>query len=141
MSNVCVCSGAVTQVEFAPDGETLFSGSTDGTTRCWDVERGEAKEGEEAARVLQGGKFAFAKGSSYGQALSTEQKVGEFLVTAEGDMLRIFKSAVKDKDSAPVAFFRAPGTISTIDTSGAHIAAGCENGEVLALRAAVLLTA
>jgi hypothetical protein len=31
------------------------------------------------------------------------------------------------KDSAPVAFFRAPGTISTIDTSGAHIAVGCES--------------
>ena len=129
----------MTQVEFAPDGKTLFSGSTDGTTRCWGVERGEAKEGEEAARVLQGGKFAFAKGSS------REQKVGEFLVTAEGDMLRIFKSeaGVKDKvdkDTAPVAFFRAPGTISTIDTSGAHIAVGCENGEVLALRAAVLLS-
>ena len=46
-------------MEFAPDGKTLFSGSRDGTTRCWDVERGEAKEGEEAARVLQGGKFAF----------------------------------------------------------------------------------
>jgi WD40 repeat protein len=135
MSNVCVCSGAVTQVEFAPDGETLFSGSTDGTTRCWDVHSGKAKEDEDAARVLAGGKFAFAKGSS------REQKVGEFLVTAEGDMLRIFKSAVKDKDSAPVAFFRAPGTISTIDTSGAHIAVGCANGEVLALRAAVLLTA
>jgi WD40 repeat protein len=124
----------VTQVEFAPDGKTLFSGSDDGTTRCWDVHSGKAKEDEDAARVLAGGKFAFAKGSS------REQKVGEFLVTAEGDMLRIFKSAVKDKDTAPVAFFRAPGTISTIDTSGAHIAVGCENGEVLALRAAVLLT-
>ena len=125
----------MTQVEFAPDGKTLFSGSTDGTTRCWDVHSGKAKEDEDAARVLAGGKFAFAKGSS------REQKVGEFLVTAEGDMLRIFKSAVKDKDTAPVAFFRAPGTISTIDTSGAHIAVGCANGEVLALRAAVLLTA
>ena len=124
----------MTQVEFAPDGETLFSGSTDGTTRCWDVHSGKAKEDEDAARVLAGGKFAFAKGSS------CEQKVGEFLVTAEDDMLRIFKSAVKDKDTAPVAFFRAPGTISTIDTSGAHIAVGCENGEVLALRAAVLLS-
>ena len=38
-----------------------------------------------------GGKFAFAKGSSH------EQKVGEFLVTAEDDMLCIFKSVVKDK--------------------------------------------
>ena len=124
----------MTQVEFAPDGETLFSGSYDGTTRCWDVHSGKAKEDEDAARVLAGGKFAFAKGSS------REQKVGEFLVTAEGDMLRIFKSAVKDKDTAPVAFFRAPGTISTIDTSGANIAVGCQNGEVLQLRAAVLLT-
>ena len=124
----------MTQVEFAPDGKTLFSGSTDGTTRCWDVHSGKAKEDEDAARVLAGGKFAFAKGNS------REQKVGEFLVTAEDDMLRIFKSAVKDKDTAPVAFFRAPGTISTIDTSGAHIAVGCENGEVLALRAAVLLS-
>ena len=60
-------------------------------------------------------------------------------------MLRIFKSEagvkdIVDKDTAPLAFFRAPGTISTIDTSGAHIAVGCHNGEVLALRAAVLLT-
>ena len=121
-------------MEFAPDGKTLFSGSDDGTTRCWDVHSGKAKEDEDAARVLAGGKFAFAKGSS------REQKVGEFLVTAEDDMLRIFKSAVKDKDTAPVAFFRAPGTISTIDTSGANIAVGCQNGEVLQLRAAVLLT-
>ena len=135
----------MTQVEFAPDGETLVSGSSDdGTMRCWGVHSGKAKEDEDAARVLQGGKFAFAKGSS------REQKVGEFLVTAEGDMLRIFKSVVKDKadkedkdttSCAPLAFFRAPGTISSIDTSGAHIAVGCANGEVLQLRAAVLLTA
>jgi hypothetical protein len=41
---------------------------------------------------------------------------------------------------APVAFFRAPAPIGTVDTSGAHIAVGCQNGEVLQLRAAVLLT-
>jgi hypothetical protein len=45
-----------------------------------------------------------------------------------------------DKDTAPVAFFRAPAPIQTVDTSGAHIAVGCQNGEVLQLRAAVLLT-
>jgi hypothetical protein len=41
---------------------------------------------------------------------------------------------------APVAFFRAPAPIQTVDTSGTHIAVGCQNGEVLQLRAAVLLT-
>ena len=59
--------------------------------------------------------------------------------------MRIFKSkgGVKDKadkDTVPVAFFRAPAPISTVDTSGEHIAVGCENDEVLQVRAAVLLT-
>ncbi len=129
-------SGPVTQVEFAHDGATLVSGGG-GTTRYWDVQSGAA--GEEAKRVLEGNVFAFSKGSS------REHKVGNFLITAKGDILRIFKSegGVKgkaDKDTAPVAFFRAPAPISTVDTSAEHIAVGCENGEVLQLRAAVLLT-
>ena len=58
-----------------------------------------------------------------------------FRITSEGDILRIFRSedGVKDKadeDTEPVAFFRAPAPISTVDTSGEHIAVGCENGEV-----------
>ena len=133
----------MTQVEFAPDGEMLVSGGEDDTTCIWDMQSGEAKEAkqDEAAAVVAGGKFAFAKGNS------REQKVGEFLVTAQGDMLRIFKSGggVKDKadqGTAPVvAFFRAPGSISTVDTSGDQIAVGCENGQVLQLRSAVLLMA
>ena len=124
------------QVEFAHDGTTIVSGGEDGT-RYWDVQSGEA--GEEAKRVLEGSSFTFSKGSS------REQKVGKFLITAEGDILRIFKSEggvtdKADKDRAPVAFFRAPAPICTVDTSGAHIAVGCQNGEVLRLRAAVLLT-
>ncbi len=120
----------MTQVEFAHDGATLVS-SGGGTTRYWDVQSGEAKW------VLEGSVFAFSKGSS------REQKVGKFLITTEGDILRIFKSegGVKDKadkDTAPVAFFRAPAPISTVDTSGAHITVGCQNGEVLQLWAAVL---
>ena len=121
-------------MEFAHDGATLVSGGEDGT-RYWDVQNGEAKS------VLEGSKFAFSKGSS------REQKVGKFLITAEGDILRIFaifKSDAgvtdkADKDTVPVAFFRAPAPIVTVDTSGAHIAVGCQNGEVLQLRAAVLL--
>ena len=132
----------MTQVEFPHDGATLVSGGG-GTTRFWDVQSGQAKEGEageEGKGVLQGSVFKFSKGSS------CEQKVGKFLITAEGDVLRIFerKAGVQDeadKDTAPVvAFFRAPAPISTVDTSGEHIAVGCENGEVLQLRAAVLLT-
>ena len=125
-------SGPVTQVEFAHDGATLVSGGTDGT-RYWDVQRGEVKS------VLEGSMFAFSKASS------REQKVGKVLITAKGDILSIFKSEgeVKDKtdkDTVPVAFFRAPSPIVTVDTSGTHIAVGCQNGEVLQLRAAVLLT-
>ena len=137
---MCV-SGAVTQVEFAHDGATLVSGGG-GTTRYWDVQSGEAKEGEageEAKRGLEGRMFAFSKGSS------GEQKVGKFLITTDGDILRIFKSegGVKDKadkDTTPVTFFRAPAPISTVDTSGQHIAVGSQNGEVLQQLAAVLLT-
>ena len=122
-------SGPVTQVEFAHDGATLVSGGTDGT-RYWDVQSGEAKR-------LEDSMFAFSKASS------REQKVGKFLITAEGDILHIFKSDdgvtdKTDKDTVPVAFFRAPSPIVTVDTSGAHIAVGCQNGEVLQLRAAVL---
>jgi hypothetical protein len=107
------------------------------TTRYWDVQSGEA--GEEAKSVLEGNAFTFETGGS------REQKVGKFLITAEGDILRIFKSegGVKDKadkDTLPVAFFRAPATISIVDTSGEHIAMGCQNDEVLQLQAAVLLT-
>ena len=124
-------SGFVYQVEFAHDGATLVSGGEDGT-RYWDVQSWEAKS------VLEGNNFALSKASS------REQKVGKFLITAEGDILRIFKSEggvtdKADKDTVLVAFFRAPAPIQTVDTSGAHIAVGCQNGEVLQLRAAVLL--
>ena len=129
------------QVEFTHDGATLVSGGG-GTIRFWNVQSGEPQEGqagEEAKRVFEGSRFTFSKGSS------REQKVDKFLITVEGDILRIFKSegGVTDKaekDRAPVAFFRAPAPISTVDTSGEHIAVACQNGEVLHLRAAVLLT-
>ena len=99
-------------MEFVHDGATLVSGvpGTDGT-RYWDVQSGEAKS------VVEGSKFAFSKASS------REQKVGKFLITAEGDILRIFKSEggvkdMADKDTAPVAFFRAPAPISTVEPPG-----------------------
>ena len=133
----------MTQVGFAHDGATLLllSGSKDGTTRYWDVERWEAKAGEEVAMVLEGSKFVLSKENSFTYPL--EQKVGKHLITATDDILLISKSEGNTKEKnkeAPVAFFRAPGKISAVDTCGAHIAVRCENGEVLQLRAAVLLT-
>ncbi len=128
----------MTQVEFTHDGATLIP-EGGGTTCYWDVQSGEA--GEEGKSALEGNVFTFSKESC------REQKVGKFLITVEGDILRIFKSkgGVKHKakkNTAPVAFFRTPAPISTVDnTSGKHIAVGCQNGEVLQLRAAVLLTA
>ena len=105
------------------------------------MQSGESKEGEEFTWRLAGGRFAFSKGNC------SEQQVGSYTVTSESDILRIFKSEgnaenrdTEDKDKAPIAFFRAPATISTVNTSGAHIVVGCQNGEVLQLRAAVLLT-
>ena len=74
----------MTQVEFAHDGATLVSGNDGGTTRYWDVQSGESWE--EVKSVLEGSMFTFSKRSS------REQKVGKFLITAEGDILRIFKS-------------------------------------------------
>jgi len=122
----------VTQVEFAHGGATLVSDDMDGT-RYWDVKSGEAKS------ILEGSKFAFSKASS------REQKVGKFLITDGGDILSIFKSEggvtdKTDKDTVSVAFFRASSRIETVDTSRAHIAVGSQNGEVLQMRAAVLLT-
>jgi hypothetical protein len=84
------------------------------------VQSGEPKAGDEAARVLVGGKFAFTKGSSH------QQTVGKFLITARAEddiiVLRIFEVEVKDKadnlffeDSTTVPFFRTPVSISTVD--------------------------
>jgi hypothetical protein len=115
------------QVEFAHDGATLVS-EGGGTTRYWDVQSGEAKceAGEEAnlaKSVLEGRKFEFSKGSS------REQKVGKFLITAEGDILRIFKSKggvtdKADKDKVPVAFFRTPAPIFTVLPGGVQVLPG-----------------
>ena len=39
------------------------------------------------------------------------------------------------EDQSVVAFFRAPHVMSTIGTTGERIGVGCNNGEVLQLRA------
>ena len=107
---------SVKKLEYA-DAETLVSCSEDGTMRVWSVATGAQKE------ELDEGSFAFSKDSS------SEQKVGKYSITFKNDLLRI------SEGQSVVAFFRAPHTISAIRSAGERIVVGCNNGEVLQLRA------
>ena len=128
----CLCSDAVTSVEFVDD-HTLVSADGDGKTRVWNI-----ATGEEKTEALAGSKFALSKQGN------RKQQVGRFLCTAYFDLLLIYLLQVEDdaKGGArrPVAFFRAPSPIQALDCQGAEIALGCQSGAVLLLRAAVLLT-
>ena len=118
-----LCSGEVTQVEFR-DGATLVSASEDGSIKVWDVSTGASKD--EAA----GDQLAFS---------GTEQRVGRFLVKAEGELVAVHDEADDSWETKPaVAFFRAPSPVSAIDCAGENIAVGCKSGAVLHLRAAWL---
>ena len=106
------------------DGATLVSASEDGSIKVWDVSTGASKH--EAA----GDQFAFSK------AAGTEQRVGRFLVKAEGLLVLVHDGADDSGETKPaVAFFRAPSPVSAIDCAGENIAVGCKSGAVLHLRA------
>ena len=138
-----LCSAPVTSVEFADDN-TLVSADRS-ATKVWNI-----ATGEEKTEALAGSKFALSKQGKD----KHKQQVGRFVCTAEGDLLLIHlladveeggdkaaKAAKAAKTTrAPVAFFRAPSPIEALDCQGAEIALGCNNGAVLLLRAAVLLT-
>ena len=135
----CLCSNAVTSVEFADD-HTLVSADGGGKTRVWNI-----ATGEEKTEALAGSKFALSK-----QGKDNRKQVGRFVCAAEGDLLLIHMLQAEDDEDdeddekggarRPVAFFRAPSPIQALDCQGAEIALGCQSGEVLLLRAAVLLT-
>ena len=128
----------VTQLEFR-DATTLVSASDDGTTRFWDMESG-AEKGQDAqgthGEALAGERFAFTKTNS------KEQVVGGFVVTAQGDLVRVYEVdegvADKDEKKTTVAFFAAPSDIQSLACAGDKIAVGLQNGGVLHLRAAFL---
>ena len=137
----CLCSAAVTSVEFVDD-HTLVSADEDGKTKVWNI-----ATGEEKTEALAGSKFALSKQGKDNR----KQQVGRFVCAAEGDLLLIHlladveeggdKAAKAAKAArAPVAFFRAPSPIQALDCQGAEIALGCQSGAVLLLRAAALLT-
>jgi hypothetical protein len=96
----------------------MISSSDDGTTRVWSVATGALQE-----QLLRGEKFVFPKGTW------REQKVGKYIFSFKGDFLLI------SEGQEVKAFFRAPHTISVVQSAGNRIAAGCQNGEVLHMRA------
>ncbi len=94
--------------------------------RVWSVTTGAQKE------ELDGGSFAFSKDilSQHDQrGYTTEQQVGKYSIAFKGDLLLI------SEGQSVVAFFRAPHAISAIRSAGERIGVGCNNGEVLQLRA------
>ena len=113
----------------------MVSADGGGKTRVWNI-----ATGEEKTEALAGSKFALSKGKGDRK----KQQVGRFVCTAEGDLLLIrlleAEDDAKGRARRPVAFFRAPSPIEALDCQGAEIALGCNNGAVLLLRAAVLLT-
>ena len=95
----------------------MVSSSEDGTMRVWSVVTGAQKE------ELDGGSFAFSKDSS------SKQTVDKYSITFKDDLLLI------SEGQSVVVFFRAPHDISAITSAGESIGVGCNNGEVLQLRA------
>ena len=133
-------SGPVTAVKFAPN--TLAS-SADGSTKFWDL-----ATGQETAEAVPAG-FTFPK-----QSGAQKQRVGGYVVAAKGQTLVIHKApedkAPEDKvetaadgkagTETPVASFQCASNIEALDVAGANVVVGCAGGQVLQLRAAVLLT-
>ena len=134
-------SGPVKAVKFA--GPNTLASSADGSTKFWDLGTGQ----ETAEAVPEG--FTFPK-----QSGAQKQRVGGYVVAAEGQTLVIHKApedkAPEDKvetaadgkagTETPVAFFQCASNIAAFGVAGANVAVGCAGGQVLQLRAAVLLT-
>ena len=140
--SVSLRSGRVTAVQFTGPN-TVASSSEDGSTKLWDLETGQ----EKAEAVPEG--FTLPK-----EGGAKEQKINSYVVAAKGKTLCIFKAAdeaetapkveaAEAEETAAVAFFQCASEIQAFDVSElerSHITVGCADGQVLLLRAAVLLT-
>jgi WD40 repeat protein len=125
----------VTRVEFSGDGAQVVSGGGDigsvcDTVRVWDVASCTTQ-----VRELAGNQFSLVEGAS------EEHKKDRYVLTADGNMLRIYKVAkgqqhVEDgATTAPVAWFKAPQSINAVRCHGAAICVGCDGGAVCVLSA------
>ena len=146
---VSLRSGPVTAVKFASEG-IVASSSVDGSTKFWDL--GTGQETEKTAEAVPEG-FTFPKEDG-----ARERRINSYVVAAKGKTLCIFKAAdckaetaetapmvetAGAEETAAVAFFQCASKIQAFDVSElerSHIAVCCADGQVLQLRAAVLLT-
>ena len=125
-------SEAVTRVAFSGDGAHVVSASNDGTVCFFDVASGRQ------VRRFAGDEFALVEG------LSGEHKRDRHVITANGDALRIYEIGNEDQHAedgaaaAPVACFKAPQGIFSVQCVGATICVGCVGGAVCILSAPFL---
>ena len=133
-------SGPVTAVKFASEG-IVASSSTDGSTKFWNLSTGQETE-KTAEAVPEGFTFPNEGGAK-------PQRINSYVVAAKGQTLVIHKAPEDKAETAadgkagtetPVAFFECASQIEAFDVAGANVAVGCAGGQVLQLRAAVLLT-
>ena len=122
----------VFRVAFNHDGAQVLSASDDDTVRWWDVASGRL------VRQLAGNDFALVEG------LSGEHTKKRHVITALGDTLRIHEIGNEQQHvedgvaAAPVACFKAPGEIISVQCVGATICVGCYGGAVCILSAPFL---
>ena len=125
-------SDEVTRVAFSHDGTQVVSGSIDNSVRFFGVASGRQ------VRQHVGSEFALVEG------LSCEHKRDHHVITTSGDMLRIYECAEEQQHvedgaaAAPVACFKAPQGIASVQCVGATICVGCDGGAVCILSASFL---
>ena len=121
----------MSRAEFSHDGAQVISASHD-SVRLWDVASGRQ------VHQLAGDRFALVEG------LSGEHTTDRHVLTTHGDTLRIYECAEKQQHAgdgaaaAPVAFFKAPQRVSSVQCVGATICVGCFGGAVCILSAPFL---
>jgi hypothetical protein len=122
----------VTRVEFSHDGVQVVSASADNSVRFFDVASGRQ------VRQLVGYRFAWVEG------LSDEHRRDRHVITTSRDTLRIYEVGDEQQHAeggvavAPVACFKAPQVIYSVQCSGATICVGCGRGAVCILSAPFL---
>ena len=125
-------SRSVDQLAFSHDGAQFVSGGTDGTVRFFDVASGRQ------VRQLVGYRFAWVEG------LSDEHRRDRHVITTSRDTLRIYEVGDEQQHAeggaaeAPVACFKAPQVIYSVQCFGATICVGCGRGAVCILSAPFL---
>ena len=122
----------VTRVEFTDDGAQVISCSDDDTVCVWDIASGRR------VRKLAGNMFAFVEGPPQ------EHKRGRHVLTASDDMLLIYEVEKAQphpgggEGAAPVACFKAPQRIASVQCRGTAICVVCKGGAVCGLSALFL---